>query len=170
MKAALFLLCISFASLCLAQERHVEKAGGFSFVPPTGLPVSRELPGLKFKFHFAPSKDGFAANLNFVDDPVPAPWKDYVEASLDVLKTGAKAEILEKPAPFALDSKIECMRFVYKMSATGRETRHICFLIHVKPDAAIVATFSSLPADGTTWDEPIAKSIRTFTTTPTIAP
>lgn len=170
MKTTLFLLWISLVSLCVAQERHVEKGGGFSYVPPASLSIRREVPGIKFGIHFAPPKDAFAANLNFVDEAVAIDWKTYVEKSIEAILTLAKAEIVEKPAPFELDSKIECVRFVYKMSATGRETRHICFLIRVKPDSAIIATFSSLPADGTAWDEPVAKSIRTFNTNPTIAP
>ena len=170
MKTTLFLLWISLASLCVAQERYVEKAGGFSYVPPAVLPIRRDLPGMKFAFHFAPPKDAFAANLNFVDDPVPTDWKTYIQKSVETLQTAAKAEIVEKPAPFELGSKIECVRFVYKMSVTGRETRHICFLIHIKPDSAIVATFSSLPADGAALDEAVAKSIRTFSITPTTAP
>ncbi len=159
--AVLAFLTIAPACALTAAEQRLQLEG-FSLVPPSVLPVKREIPGFKFPFFFAPPKDGFAPNLNFVDEPFGAEWDAYVNATLENIKTGLKAEILAPPAVFELPSKLRCTRIVYRSAVTGQPVRGTCYLIQLNPRKVIVVTFSSLPADGDKWDAPIAESIRTL--------
>ena len=159
--ALLAFLSIAPARALTAAEQRLQLEG-FSLVPPSVLPLKKEIPGFKFPFFFAPPKDGFAPNLNFVDEPFEAAWDAYVNASLEGIKTGLKADILTPPAAFELPSKLRCTRIVYRSTVTGQAVRGNCFLIQLNPRRAIVITFSSLPADGDKWDAPIAESIRSL--------
>ncbi|MCE9610911.1 MAG: hypothetical protein K8R23_12015 [Chthoniobacter sp.] len=142
----------------------------FSLQPPAVLPVKKEIPGFKFPFFFAPSKDSFAPNLNLMDESFEAEWDTYVKASLDGIKTGLKADILAPPAAFDLPSKLRCTRILYRSTVTGQAVRGNCFLIQLSPRRAIIVTFSSLPADGDKWDAAIAESVRSLTPTAPSAP
>jgi len=163
--AVLALLAVVPARALTAAEQRLQ-LDGFSLVPPSVLLVKREIPGLKFPVFFAPPKDGFAPNLNFVDEPFEAEWGAYVNATLEGIKTGLKAEILTPPTAFELPSKLRCTRIVYRSAVTGKTVRGTCYLIQLNPRKAVVITFSSLPADGDKWDAPIAESIRTFAPAP----
>ena len=156
----------SLAAAIQAQPAEGQRLqlGGFSLIPPAVLPVKKEIPGFKFPFFFAPPKDGFAPNLNFVDEPFEAEWDAYVKATLEVIRTSLKADVLTPAAAFDLPAKLRCTRIVYRSAATGHELRQTCFLIQLNPGKAIIITFSSLPAEGDNWDAPIAESIRTFST------
>jgi hypothetical protein len=162
--AVLALFAIVPARALTAQEQRLQ-LDGFSFVPPSVLPVKREIPGFKFPFFFAQPKDGFAPNLNFVDESFEAEWQAYLDATLHGLKNGLKAEILTPPTAFELPSKLPCTRIAYRSDATGKLVRGNCFLIQLTPRRAIIITFSSLPADGEKWDASIAESIRSFAAT-----
>lgn len=170
------LLLVLLALLSLTPLRAEPAAGqrlqldGFSFLPPQVLPVKREIPGFKFPFFFAPPKDGFAPNLNFVDEPFDAEWDAYVKASLESVKTGLKAEISVPPAAFEITSKLPCTRLVYRSAAAGQDLRYICYLIQLTPRRAIIVTFSAFPADGEKWDAAIADSVRSLAPTAPPAP
>lgn len=162
--AVLAFLAIAPARALTAAEQRVQ-LDGFSVVPPSVLPLKREIPGFKFPFFFAQPKDGFAPNLNIVDESFEAEWPAYLAATLDGLKNGLKAEILTPPAVFELPSKLPCTRIVYRSAASGKPVRGNCFLIQLTPRRAIIITFSSLPGDGDKWDAPIAESVRSFAAT-----
>ncbi|KAB2648073.1 MAG: hypothetical protein DVB27_01975 [Verrucomicrobia bacterium] len=163
--AVFALLSVVPARALTAAEQRLQLEG-FPLVPPSVLPVKREIPGLKFPVFFAPSKDGFAPNLNFVDESFDAEWDAYLNATLENIKTGLKAEILTPAAVFELPSKLRCTRIVYRSAVTGQPVRGTCYLIQLTPPKAVVITFSSLPAEGNKWDAPIAESIRTFAPAP----
>ena len=169
MKSPLLTLAVVLSLVFIrgnAAAADVEKLGAFSFQPAPQLSIKREIPGFKLPFFFAPPKDGFAPNLNFVEEALVGEWNGYVTASIDGIKNGLKAEILEPAASFELASKLPCQRFVYRHTRTGKDIRAICFLIHLQPQQALIATFSALSADGDRWDSAAAESIRTVAALP----
>ena len=173
MKPLLFVLLAVLALAPLRAQPAAEQRlqlDGFSFQPPQVLPVKKEIPGFKFPFFFAPPKDGFAPNLNLVDETFDAEWDAYVKASLENVKSGLKAEISVPPAAFEMTSKLRCTKFVYRSAVTGRELRHTCYLIQLNPRKAIIVTFSAFPTDGEKWDAAIAESVRSLAATAPPAP
>ena len=139
----------------------VQKLGAFVFKPSPQISIKREIPGFKLPFFFASPKDGFAPNINFIEERSGSDWNAYVAASLEMIK-GLKAEIIEAPAALELISKLPCQRFVYRHTAAGKDVRAICFLIQLQPEQSLVATFSALHVDGDKWDAAVAESIRTI--------
>jgi hypothetical protein len=60
------------------------RAAGFSYVPPQGWEV-RDFPGLKYKIAAAAPADGFAPNLNVVDEAFAGSLDTYVSLNLQNL-------------------------------------------------------------------------------------
>src|SRR5882672_3527451 len=69
--------------------RHVEKVGGYSFVPPKDWTI-KEFPGLKYKVAVGPAANGFAPNINFADEAFKGSLSDYVGANKKTLDTVLK--------------------------------------------------------------------------------
>jgi hypothetical protein len=65
--------------------RHLERAGNFSYVPPVGWRVS-DFPGLKYKVVTGTPVNGFAPNLNFIEENANLPLADYVDASITSMR------------------------------------------------------------------------------------
>ena len=65
--------------------RHYEEAGGYSIVPPPGWTVS-EFPGLKYEIISGPAQNGFAPNINVVDESFRGSLDEYVKANLETMR------------------------------------------------------------------------------------
>src|SRR5579871_5121283 len=101
MRRALSLTLMVWAGVisCLpAQDgkpaRHVEKGGGFSFVPPPKWEM-RDFRGAKYKLAFGPAANGFAPNINFVDEEFQGTLAEYVASNKKTLhQVFAKLKVL----------------------------------------------------------------------------
>lgn len=158
------LLALLFITTAVQAELgplHKEKAGKFKFRPPADW-VVREFPGLKYKIHHAASKDGFAPNMNFVDEAFAGKFDEYIAASKTSIVAVLKAKITAPSAAFKLDSGLPCTRSVFEANQQGRDLRFISFLIRLDDKKVVNVTFSSLLADGDKWDAAVTESIRTF--------
>ncbi len=86
--------------LCVAAdkpERHVEKEGGFSLVPPKGW-ETKDQANLKYKIFVGPVTNGVASNLVLVDEAYKGELADYVALNKKSLRAAFKdyKEISEK--------------------------------------------------------------------------
>lgn len=83
-KTILVALLLSFAIGQEANSKYVEPIGGFSYTIPQGW-VLREVPGWKYKVAFGPPINGFAPNINVVDETYSGTVDDYAESNLKVI-------------------------------------------------------------------------------------
>jgi hypothetical protein len=93
------------AAPLLAEQagRDVEPAGGFSYLPPAGWTLM-DFPGLKYKVAIGPVTDGFAANINVVDESYHGNLSDYVAANSKNMKAVFKNMKVESQDNFQSDS------------------------------------------------------------------
>jgi hypothetical protein len=88
LSVALYVLLGCVAGLVAADEkpeRHVEKEGGFSYVPPKDWTI-KEQKGLKYKLVAGPTAAGFEPAISFHEQDSPSSLKDYVTGHKAVLK------------------------------------------------------------------------------------
>src|SRR6266481_3355461 len=64
---------------------HYEKAGGFSYDPPQGWQIIT-FPGLKYRISHGPTQNGFAPNINVIDEPFRGTLAEYVDLNLVTMK------------------------------------------------------------------------------------
>jgi hypothetical protein len=80
-------LVVLAGSACNRKPRgkHYERQGGFSYDPPSDFEIA-EFPGLKYRISRGPRVDGFAPNINVIDEKFPGTLDVYVDASAANLK------------------------------------------------------------------------------------
>jgi hypothetical protein len=143
-------------------DRHIEKAGGFSFVPPEDF-MLKALPGIKYKAAIGPAADGFAPNIVFVDEAHKGTLAEYVEANKKGLKMTFKnyKEVTEKN--FKTEGGAECAMLRIQRDEKGKALRQTFYFFEVSPDRKMVATASTaVGAAGEKWEPILEASIKTF--------
>jgi hypothetical protein len=142
-------------------ERHVEKAGGFSFVPPEDFTL-KELPGMKYKAAIGPPADGFAPNIVFVEEAHKGTLAEYVEANKKGLKMTFKnyKEVLEKN--IKTDGGAECAILRIQRDENGKALRQTFYFLEASPERKIVATSSTLASGAAKWEPILEASVKTF--------
>ena len=144
----------------LAQGRLSEPAGGFSYLPPAGWHI-RTLPGLKYKISYAMPANGFAPNINVVDEVSAMPLDKYLQLSMvGMRKAYTKLRVL-KQAPFVTASGVPGERLAVE-GVVGDKHMHQIFYVFPANNRKIVVTASSLASDGGKYDAATDKSIKTF--------
>jgi hypothetical protein len=160
-------LCLLIAYACgLAAgdeqpARHLEKTGGFSFVPPKDWTV-KEFPGLKFKVAVGPAADGFAPNINFVDEAFAGKLGEYVTGNKKTLQALFKnyKELEEKEIKTANGEM--CIRLVTQSEHNGKALRQSFYFFDVAPGRKLVATCTALADGGDKLDAVFEASLKTF--------
>lgn len=66
-------------------RKHYEEAGGFSYDPPPGWKVGM-LPGMKYRIARGPVSNGFAPNINVVEEAANVALSEYVEGNIKAIK------------------------------------------------------------------------------------
>lgn len=143
--------------------RHVEPEGGFSYVIPPDWSV-REIAGLlKYKIAFGPPGETYVPNANFQHEDYPGTLDDYVALNIQGLKdAGIDFEILQEPAPVAVDGGLECQRLIVAVEDGDQKLRQTFFFIRHKQRMYVI-TASVLREGGEQFDElfeSLAKSLR----------
>lgn len=150
-------------SLALASGTELgEPGGGFAFTVPDGWQV-REFPGLKYKIaHTAPT-NGFAPNLNVLDEQFPGSIEDYAAANLKTLaRVFAEFRNLGQ-SPFVTNAGLKGVRLVTQARQQKFLLRQIYYFLPGKGDKKYVVTFSALLEDGAKYDPVVDASVKTFT-------
>jgi hypothetical protein len=142
-------------------DRHVEKAGGFSFVPPEDF-LLKELPGMKYKAAIGPAAGGFAPNIVFVDEAHKGTLAEYVEANKKGLKMTFKnyKEISEKN--LKTDAGAECAMLRIQRDEKGKALRQTFYFFELSPERKMVATASTAVGAGEKWEPILEASVKTF--------
>jgi hypothetical protein len=141
-------------------RRHVEKAGGFSFVVPEAW-NARDFPGRKFKLIFGPSEAGFASNINVVDEAFDDSLDAYVKATTDVLPRVLKEYRLVKQDEFKTTTGVAGARLIVENEQGGKLLRQT-FYIFGAPKTMFVVTCSTLAEGGEKLDAVFETSMKTF--------
>jgi hypothetical protein len=158
----LTVVCGDEASRNRAEDprRHVEAAGGFSFVPPEDWKI-RDFPGMKFKAAIGPSAAGFAPNITIVDELFSGSLDAYVKQNLAALQKAFRKFHLAQQDDFKTTAGEQGARLVTESEQQGR-LLHQTFYIFGKGDTKFVITCSTLAEGGDKYDSVFETSIKTF--------
>jgi hypothetical protein len=145
-------MCVAccWNSKALAQKaedppRHIEAAGGFSFVPPQSWQV-REIPGLKYKVVHGQPAAGFAPNINVVDEAFKGTLDAYVKQNVATLqRVFKKARILAEQEEFKTTAGLQGVRLMVENEQNARLLRQ-SFYFFAKGDTKYVVTCTTLAA------------------------
>jgi len=141
-------------------RRHVEAAGGFSFVPPEDWKI-RDIPGMKFKAMIGPSAAGFAPNICTVDELFSGSLDAYVKGNLAALQKASRKFHLAQSDDFKTTAGEQGARLVTESENQGRLLRQT-FYFFGKRDTKFVITCSTLAEGGDKLDSVFETSIKTF--------
>lgn len=161
---ALFVLLVQAAGACLAEAkpaRHVEKAGGFSFVPPKDWAI-KEFPGLKYKIAVGPAANGFAPNINAVDESFNGSLKEYVAASKQGLKGALKNFKEVSETEVKTDGSAPCIRLVAEDEQNGKKLRQSFYCFELAKGKMRVVTCSALAEGGEKLDSVFESAMKTL--------
>jgi hypothetical protein len=141
-------------------RRHSEVVGGFSFVPPDGWPI-QTMPGVKFKVATGPAANGFAPNINIVDEPFNGSLDAYAQANLATLQRVLKQFRLLKEDKFTTAKGMRSLRMAVEHEFQGKPL-HQTFYFFSNGAAKIVVTCSALPQDSDRLARVFETAMRTF--------
>ena len=141
-------------------RRHVEKAGGFYFIPPEGW-EAKEFPGLKFKIVAGPPAGNFAPNMNVVDESFKDSLDKYVDANLTALKGAFKSFRLIKRDEIKTSIGARGARLTVESDQNGTLMRQV-FYFFSSGDKKFVVTFTGLSEWEDKHDNVVENSMKTF--------
>jgi len=168
MRAKLFVLIATIPMVSLvaddkgaAPARHVDQTGGFSCVAPADWTV-REFPGLKYQVVVGPAQDGFAPNLNIIDEEFTGTLDAYVDANLKAVKDAfVKFKLVKKAEKFMTNGKLEARRFTIESEQSERMVRQTFYLFR-RDERMYVVTASALADGGDKFDKEFERCLKTF--------
>ena len=163
--AVLFIVLTAGCGVSMAEDapsarRNVEEAGGFSFVPPEGW-QTRLFPGLKYKIVFGTPANGFAPNINVVDEQFKGTLDAYVDASAATIQRVLKNAHVVKRDAFKTDDGTAGVRQVVEDEQQGKKLRQVFFFFG-RDDTKFVATCSTLADGGEKLDGAFETSMKSF--------
>ncbi len=141
-------------------SRHVEKAGGFSFVPPDKWKV-REWPGRKFKIAVGPAERGFGSNIVVADEAFDGTLDEYVKETKKSLEKAFKKYRLVKQEEFKTATGITGARLIIE-NEQGDKLLRQTFYLFGKPKTMFIVACSTLAEGGDKLDPVFEKSAKTF--------
>ena len=144
----------------LAQGRLSEPAGGFSYLPPAGWHI-KTFPGLKYKISYTMPANGFAPNINVVDEVYAVQLDKYIQLSMVGMRRAYTSLHVLKQAPFVTASGVHGERLAVD-GIVANKHMHQLFYVFPANNRKIVITASSLASDGGKYDAVTDKSIKTF--------
>jgi len=142
-------------------RQHYEKAGGFSYNPPDGWEII-EFPGIKYRISRGPMRNGFAPNINVVDETFSGTLSAYVEANLENMpkfftinfKVHKRGEIKTEDGEDAIFLAIE--------NEQQRRMLRQTFYFLMSGNRKYVVTCTALAEGGEALDSVFEKSVKTF--------
>lgn len=146
----------------LAQgTRLSEPAGRFSYVVPAGWRI-RPFPGLKYKVCYTTPANGFAPNINTVDEVTPMAMGPYMQLSISHMKLAyTKLHILGQK-PFVTASGIHGIRMATDGVVGDKHMHQVFYVFPGANNRKYVLTASSLASDRGKYDAATDASMRTF--------
>lgn len=154
------LIATSRPAVCQA-GRLTEPAGGFSYNPPPGWKI-RTFPGLKYKICYTTPAQGFAPNINAVDETAPLSLAEYVRVSMTHMNLAyAKFHIVTQGA-FLTGSGLHGVRLVSNGTINGKNVRQIFYVFPAAHNRKIIVTASWLASDGNKYTAAADGAMKSF--------
>jgi hypothetical protein len=153
------LIFVCAAAVGAAETRLTEEA--FSYAVPEGFKVMT-VPGLKYKVAAGPAKDGFAVNLNVVDESFNGTIEQYADGNERALAKFPAFRKVSRTA-FKTNSGAAGVKMVYGNTQNGTQLHQVMYLLGGKGSTKYVLTGSSLAADGKKYDADFDASAKSFT-------
>jgi hypothetical protein len=151
-------------ALCFGQGlegRYFEREGGFSYQPPGGWRIAN-IPGMKYKFAFGLSQDGFSPNMNFVDEAHSGSLQSYVDANLKVMQSMFKGFEKINQTTFKTGAGQTAIKLTTQAEQNGKMIRQLYYFFEASRDKKLVVT-GSAPARGKeAFDRIFDESVRTL--------
>jgi|SRR6185503_10522830 hypothetical protein len=158
---AAILLTVSPLLAAEVGKRHREAAGGFSFCPPQGWTM-QNIPGLKYSIAAGPVANGFAPNINVVDEKAGLTLNDYVDTNKKLLAKSFKGYKELGKSEFKTTSGLKATRLITQSDQGGTPIRQTFYFFASKADRKVTVTCSALASNGKALDEAFEASLKTF--------
>lgn len=156
----LILACCAGVSSAQNGGRHVEKAGGFSFIAPQGWRFT-SIPGMKYAVAIGPRHNDFAANINVVDQTYAGSVDDYVRANMKALKRIFKDFKMVGESDFTTDSGSAGKRVVIEDNQNDKRLRQLFYFL-ADGSRKFIITYTATAEVGAKYDAPVDESIKSF--------
>ena len=141
-------------------QRYVERAGGFSFVQPKGWEF-QDSPVMKFKIAIGPSQNGFAPNINVVNEQFKGTLEEYTNANIATMRGAfSKLRIIEQ-VEFKTTAGLPGRRLVIESEQNDKLLR-FSFYFFGTAGMKYVVTCTALAYGGEKLDTVFAESMKTF--------
>ncbi len=141
--------------------RLTEPAGGFSYLTPAGWHI-RTFPGLKYKICYTTPANGFAPNINTVDEVAPMALGPYMQLSVTQMKRAYASLHVVSQNPFATASGLRGVRMVTDGVVGDKHMHQIFYVFPGANNRKFVLTASSLASDHSKYDVATDKAMKTF--------
>jgi hypothetical protein len=139
---------------------HYEKAGAFSYEPPTGWRIV-EVPGLKYRVASGPAENEFAPTVNFVDEMFAGTVAEYADTNIKHLhRVFGKVKILSLE-DFKTEDNETGVKVVTENEQHGRMLRQTFYFLG-SGSRRYVITCTALADDGAKHDKAFAESVESF--------
>jgi len=172
------LFCLLFCSNVSAQNndsKYIPEDKMFSYSIPSGW-VLREMPGRKYKVAVTQPVNGFAPNINIVDEVSSSDLNSYVDGNLQILtqlheKFRHNFKILSRSV-FTTMYAQSGVRVITESDQGASSIRQTFFFFDGKDGRKLIVTCTVLAIGGEKYDPVFEKSLKTFqssTARPTIA-
>lgn len=141
-------------------RRLHERAGGFSYDPPSGWQIM-SFPGQKFRISHGPRENGFAANINVVEEDFEGTLADYTELNLaNIKQLFAGLTVLDR-MELETDDGQPMLAIVTENQQQDRTLRQSFFFVG-RGGKKFVLTCSALADGGENLDATFVKAMKTF--------
>ena len=157
------ILVLSLISIGYAKKpprQHYEESGGFSYDPPSGWQIV-EFPGLKYRISHGPVENGFAPNINVVDEEFSGTLAAYIDGNLkNMEKILIKFKVLSRVNLRTHDNEA-AVKIITENEQQGRMLRQTFFFIGSE-NRKYVVTCSTIADGGNKFDTIFLESLKTF--------
>jgi hypothetical protein len=141
-------------------ERHIEVAGGYSFAPPKDWTL-KEFPGMKYQFAFGPAANGFAPNINCVDEAFNGTVDTYANENLKSLQAIFQGFKKISQVTFKTEAGVSGVKLVTTSEQQKMALRQTFFFLDGPAGKKLVFTCSCLAEGGEKLDPVFEASIKT---------
>ena len=152
---------LSAAPALASGTRLVEPAGGFSYLPPAGW-HTRTFPGLKYKICYTTPANGFAPNINTVDEVAPMAMGPYMQLSISHMKLAYTSLHVLSQKPFVTASGLHGVRMMTDGVVGDKHMHQVFYIFPGGNNRKYVLTASSLASDRGKYDAATDAAMKTF--------
>ncbi len=140
----------------------IENTAGFAIrIPPKWTVEQRQ--NVKYKMMFAPPENGFATNINVVDEKFNGSLSEYVEINLQQVKTGLPGFKMISRQNVTLNSGDPAVHILFTSNPNNIALRQNAYLTEGLGKKFVI-TCSALVSSGTKFDSICQNTAKTFIT------